>query len=48
MVIIDGKETAMEIKQEIAKEVKRMMLLAKSNLIWLLFLWATTEVAKPM
>lgn len=25
MVIIDGKETAMEIKQEIAKEVKRMM-----------------------
>lgn len=25
MVIIDGKETAMEIKQEIVKEVKRMM-----------------------
>ena len=25
MVIIDGKETAMEIKQEIAKEVKQMM-----------------------
>lgn len=25
MVIIDGKETAMEIKQEIAKEVKRIM-----------------------
>lgn len=25
MVIIDGKETAMEIKKEIAKEVKRMM-----------------------
>lgn len=25
MVIIDGKETAMEIKQEIAKEVKRMI-----------------------
>lgn len=25
MVIIDGKDTAMEIKQEIAKEVKRMM-----------------------
>lgn len=25
MVIIDGKETAMEIKQEIAKEVQRMM-----------------------
>lgn len=25
MVIIDGKETAMEIKQEIAKEAKRMM-----------------------
>lgn len=25
MVIIDGKETAMEIKQDIAKEVKRMM-----------------------
>ena len=25
MLIIDGKETAMEIKQEIAKEVKRMM-----------------------
>ena len=25
MVIIDGKETAMEIKQEVAKEVKRMM-----------------------
>lgn len=31
MVIIDGKETAMEIKQEIAKEVKRMMAAGKKQ-----------------